>query len=555
MKKNVLLWITGQIKNRIPGIVLMTVAQVAHALFCVFFALGTRGVIDSAVSRDSALFLTACLKQSGIIAGIMISLTVMRHLREKLRADLERDWRKQLLHKLLNGDFAAVSAFHSAELLNRLNNDTTKINDGVLNILPGAASMAVQLIAAVTVLGTLDADFVLVIATIGAVVILLTAAMRRRLKDLNKRVSESDGIVSGFIQEMMEKLLIVQAMDLANEAENRCDVLLEQRYALQRKRKNISLLTNTGVALMYYGAGFIALCWCAARMLRGEMTFGSLAAVTQLVSQLQSPFVNLSGVIPQYVAMVASAERLMELDEIDIAAEPTLEDPWETYKNMNMICGEGLNFSYDRDQVLSDADFELPKGVFAVVTGPSGIGKSTILKLLLGIFCPNGGKLYLKAGAGEMELNRNTRRMFAYVPQGNLLFSGTLRENLTIAKPHASEQELERVIHISAMEEFLQQLPQGLDTMLGESGIGLSEGQAQRLAIARAILSGAPVLLLDECTSALDEHTEDTVLRRIRALKDRTAIVVTHRPAAVNLCNWRLEISDGKISSGPIGDA
>ena len=152
MKKNVLLWIAGQIKNRIPGIVLMTVAQVAHALFCVFFALGTRGVIDSAVSRDSALFLTACLKQSGIIAGIMISLTVMRHLREKLRADLERDWRKQLLHKLLNGDFAAVSAFHSAELLNRLNNDTTKINDSVLNILPGAASMAVQLIAAVTVL-------------------------------------------------------------------------------------------------------------------------------------------------------------------------------------------------------------------------------------------------------------------------------------------------------------------------------------------------------------------------------------------------------------------
>ncbi len=145
--------------------------------------------------------------------------------------------------------------------------------------------------------------------------------------------------------------------------------------------------------------------------------------------------------------------------------------------------------------------------------------------------------------------------MCAYVPQGNLLFSGTLSENLTIAKPHASEQELERVIHISAMEEFLQQLPQGLDTMLGENGVGLSEGQAQCLAIARAILSSAPVLLLDECTSALDEHTEDTVLRRIRALKDRTAIVVTHRPAAVNLCNWRLEISDGKISSGPIGDA
>lgn len=554
MKRNVLLWIAEQIKKRIPGIVLMTVAQTAHALFCVFFALGTRAVIDSAVAGDSAMFLAACLKQGGIIAGIMISLTLMRHLREKLRADLEWDWRNQLLHKLLNGNFASVSAYHSAELLNRLNNDTAKINDGVLNILPGATSMVVRLVAAVTVLGTLDADFVLVIGAIGVIVILLTAAMRQRLKGLNKQVSESDGIVSGFIQELMEKLLIVQAMDLANEAENRCDTLLEQRYALQRKRKNISLLTNTGVALMYYGAGFIALCWCAARMLRGEMTFGSLTAVTQLVSQLQNPFVNLSGVIPQYVAMMASAERLMELDEIDLVAESSLDDPWETYKNMDTIRGEGLNFSYDRDQVLVDADFELPKGAFAVITGPSGMGKSTILKLLLGIFRPNDGKLYLRSGETEMKLDRNTRRLFTYVPQGNLLLSGTLRENLTIARPNATEQELEQAIYVSAMNEFLPQLPQGLDTPLGESGVGLSEGQAQRLAIARAILSGAPILLLDECTSALDEQTEDAVLRRIRALKNRTAIVVTHRPAAVNLCDWRLEVSDGKISSGPIGE-
>lgn len=547
MKKNVLLWIAGQVKNRIPGIVLITVAQVVHALLCVFFALGTKGVIDSAVTGDTELFAAACIKQGAIIAGILVSMTLVRHLREKLRADLDCDWKKQYLHRLLHGDFAAVSAYHSAELVNRLNNDVNKVDEGILNILPGAASMVVRLIAAVTILGTLDAEFVLVIALLGAVAILLTGAMRRRLKGLNKQVSESDGIVSGFLQELMEKLLIVQAMDMSDEALSRADLLLERRYALQRRRKNIALFTNTGVSIMYYGVGFLALCWCAVRMLRGEMTFGSLTAVTQLVSQLQNPFVNLSGVIPQYIAMVASAERLMELEEIRQEPASMAEDPWKIYGQAEMICGEKLNFAYDRDQVLCDANFLLPKGAFAVITGPSGIGKSTVLKLLLGVFCPDEGKLSLRSGEKEIQLDRTTRGLFAYVPQGNLLFSGTVRENLTIVRPKATEEELEQAIHVSAMDEYLSQLPQGLDTLLGESGVGLSEGQAQRLAIARAVLSHAPILLLDECTSALDEKTEDTVLRRIRALPGRTTIAVTHRPAAVSLCSWRLEISNGKI--------
>lgn len=547
MKNNALLWLAERIKNRIPGIALMTAAQVTHALLCVFFALGTRGVIDSAVAGDAGLFANACMKQGGIIVGILISMTLVRHLREKLRADLDRDWKKQFLHVLLHGDFASVSAYHSAELVNRLNCDVNKVNDGILNILPGAASMVVRLLAAVTILGTLDADFVLVIAILGAVVIALTGTMRRRLKGLNKRVSESDGVVSAFLQELMEKLLVVQAMDLADEAESRSDLLMQERYVLQRKRKNISLVTNTGVSIMYYGVGFIALCWCAVRMLRGEMSFGSLTAVTQLVNQLQNPFVNLSGVMPQYIAMVASAERLMELERIPMEPEQMSEDPWKVYEQSDRICGEKLKFAYDRDEILCEAGFSLPRGAFAVVTGPSGIGKSTILKLLLGVFRPDEGKLYLKSGEREIELNRTTRRLFSYVPQGNLLFSGTIRENLSIVRPEATEEEIRQAVRVSAMDEYLQQLPYGLDTVIGESGAGLSEGQAQRLAIARAVLGGAPILLLDECTSALDEQTEKIVLQRLRELPNRTCIAVTHRPAAIALCDWRLEIDNGKI--------
>lgn len=549
MKKNSFVWLAKQIRRRIPAILLMTVFQAGHALFCVFFALGSRGVIDSAVAGDPRQFGAACLKQAGIIIGILICLTLFRHLQERLRADLERDWKQQILHGLLHGEYSAVSSYHSAELLNRLNSDVNKVNDGVLTIVPSAAAMVTRLVAAVTVLGTLDARFALIVVLLGGVVMLVTGLMRRRLKELNKQVGEHDGKVSGFLQETMEKLLMVQAMDVSREVEHRADALLDDRYVIQRRRKNVSLFANTSVSVMSYGAGFLALCWCAGRMLQGVMSFGSLTAVIQLVNQLQAPFVNLSGVFPKYIAMVASAERLMELDEIQGEPEPAGEDPVEIYSRMESVQAEKLSFAYDRDRVFSETDFSLPKGAFAVVTGPSGIGKSTILKLLLGIFEPESGGLFIKHGEGKLMLDRSTRRMFAYVPQGNLLLSGTIRENLTIVKPDASDEELRQAVWISAMDEFLPQLPQGLDTVIGESGAGLSEGQAQRLAIARAVLGGAPILLLDECTSALDEQTEKKVLQRLRELPERTCIAVTHRPAAIALCDWRLEIDNGKIST------
>ena len=547
MKMHPVFWVLGRIRRRIPAILALILAQVGQALFAVFFALGTRGVIDSAIAGELPLFFRACLQQGGIIAGILLCQGLTRHLRDRLAADLEMDWKQRLLHGLLQGDYAAVSQYHSAELLNRMNQDVTKVNEGVLSIFPSAAAMVTKLIAAVAVLGTLDAGFTAVIALLGILVLGATSLMRRRLKNLNKQVSAHDGKVSGFIQEAMEKLLMVQTMGVSQEMERRADSLMEDRYAIQRKKKNVSLLANTCISCMYYGAGFLALCWCAWQMLHGRMSFGSLTAVTQLVGQLQAPFVNLSGVLPQYIALTASAERLMELETIEGQPEPMIQDRDGVYAAMESLGAKDLTFSYDRDRVLENAEFTLPKGAFAVITGPSGIGKSTLLKLLLGVFRPEAGGLYLRTGGEILTLDRSTRQLFAYVPQGNLLLSGTLRENLTIVKPDASEAEIHRAVHVSAMDEYLPQLPQGLDTVLGESGAGLSEGQAQRLAIARAVLGGAPILLLDECTSALDAETENTVLQRLRQLPGRTCIAVTHRPAAIALCDWQLQMEGGKL--------
>lgn len=547
MKRSPVIWVLGKIRKRIPAILMLLLAEMGYALFTVFFALGSRGVIDSAVAGAQEGFVAACLRQLAIIGGIQLCLVAMRHLRELLRAVLELDWKRQLLHGLLHGEYAQVRKYHSSELLNRLNNDVSKVNEGVLSVAPNVVSMLTRLAAAVIVLGTLDARFTGLLAVLGVAVIITTGLMRRFLKELNKRVSEQDGKVSGFVQELMEKLLMVQAMDVSREVESRADVLLMDRYAMQRKRKNVSVWMNTGISIMTYGAGFLALVWCSFRLLQGRMTFGSLTAVIQLANQLQSPFVHLTGVMPQYVAMVASAERLMELEAIQGEPASAVEDPAGLYAALDAIGAEKLCFSYDSDVILRETDFVLPKGAFAVITGPSGIGKSTLLKLMLGVYQPDSGMLYADKGSERLRLGRSMRRLFAYVPQGNLLLSGTLRENLTIVRPDATQEEIDRAVYVSVMDEFLPNLPAGLETVLGENGAGLSEGQAQRLAIARAVLSNAPVLLLDECTSALDEGIEQAVLTRLKALPDRTCIAVTHRPAAIALCDWRLEVSGGKV--------
>lgn len=545
--QNAMLWAAKRIHSQIPAMTVMTLAHMGQALLGVAFALGTRQVIDSAVGGDPDAFLGACLLQSGIIAGLILCQLLYRHLHEMLMAQLDRQWKRSTLRDLLHSEYAAVSRFHSGELLNRMNNDVRILNQGLLDALPNVAALMTRLVAAMAVLASMEPWFTLVICGAGGIVILATGLLRRRLKILHKAVSEREGRVLSFLQETLEKLMMVQAMDAGAEMERRSEGLLADRYSAQRRRKNMSLMTNTCVNLLSQGASFAALLWCGTKLLRGQLSFGSLTAVTQLVSQIQAPVMNLSAVIPQYIAMSAAAERLKELSDLEPEPPALGADGEDLYRRMTSIRAEGLCFSYDRDVLLEQVSLELPKGSFAVVTGSSGIGKSTLLKLLMGFCRPGSGRLYLQLEGEQVDVGRAVRHLFAYVPQGNLLLSGTLRENLTLAKPDATQVQLRQALYVSAMDEYLPQLPDGLETMLGENGAGLSEGQAQRLAIARAVLGGAPILLLDECTSALDADTEQKVLERLRALPDRTCIAVTHRPAAIRLCDVQLEVSEGHI--------
>lgn len=547
MKQRPIFWLIKKMRRHLPALMLMTLVHAGQAVLGVLFVLKTREVIDCAVDKAVQPFYSACLQQGMVIVGILVCLTLFRHLKEWMSAELDRNWKQELLHGLLHGEYTEVSKFHSGELLNRMNNDVRVVDEGILTILPSIVGLLTRLCAAAWVLFTLDFAFALMIACLGVFVIVVTGVFRGRLKELHKKVSEQDGIVLGFLQETIEKLLVVQAMDVSIEVEHRADLLLEKRVVMQHKRKNIALAANTGVSVMSYGAGFLALVWCAYKVLQGTMSLGTLTAVTQLVSQLRSPFVGLSGVYPKYISMIASAERLMELESIASEVPVAAKDLDNVYNEMKSISGHDLYFSYGRDDVLCGASFELNKDSFAVITGASGIGKSTLLKLLLGVYSPDGGQLTVNLDSETIKLDRSMRGLFAYVPQGNCLFSGTIRENLMLVKPDASEEEISMAVYVSAMDEFLGELDAGLDTFLGENGSGLSEGQAQRVAIARAIVGGAKILLLDECTSALDSQTERVVLERLKRLSDRTILAVTHRKAAIDLCDVQFEVSKGRL--------
>ena len=546
--RDTLVWLYRNVKKRIGVLALMTLSGAGSAYLSVRFALGSRSVIDSAVSGERDAFLRSALVLALLIAGIILLRMFQRHLRDNTEAELDRDWKRRLLHLILQGEYRSVSAYHSGELINRINNDVRIVDDGLISVLPGLASMFTRLIAAVWVLAAMEPLFTLLLAAGGALVVLITGLLRRLIKNLHKRVQEADGKLSSFLQETIEKLLLVQAMDVSDEMERRADKLLGLRFAAQRRRKNVGLWANTTVNILCYAAEFAALVWCAFRLLHGSITFGTLTAVVQLVGQLEGPVVNVSGIIPKYIAMLASAERLMELDALECQPVPSA-DPAALYDAMTALEAKDLSFSYEDTELLSGVSFSIPKGGFVAITGQSGIGKSTLLKLMLGIYPPTAGTL--TAAGADMPLSRATRRLFAYVPQGNLLFSGTLRENLLITRPEATDAEIAHALYVSALEEVVEQLPQGLETVLGENAAGLSEGQAQRLSIARAILSGAPVLMLDEVTSSLDAETERVVLQRIAALPACTCIAVTHRPAALETADLNLRFSDAGVELLP----
>ena len=551
IRKHTVRWIYNKIRHRIPSMILMALCTIISAYLGVKFAFITKVLIDGATNSDYDVVVWACVTLICFVV-VRTGLSVLGiHISDKLVYDMERDFKRNLFHTVLTGNYADMTKYHTGDLIVRINGDASQVYGGVLSMVSSVAGLITSLVTAMVMLNSIATGFMIVMVCGSAVIALFTLLIQRKMKQLQLQGAKASSKVTGFIQESISKLLIVQALDVSKHMECRAENLLEEKWQVQRKRKNINILMNLGASLLAYVGSFAALLWCVVELYHGRITFGTLTATTALVAQLQGPLMALPKLIPQFVTITTAAERLMELEDIppQEPSDPSLRS--ELYESMTGISAKDLTFAYDRSNVLEQISCNIPKGAMTVITGSSGIGKSTLLKLLLGVYRPNSGELVIDTASGSIPVSRATRCLFTFVPQGNLLLSGTIRENLVLCKPEATEAEIRSALYISALEDCIASLPEGLDTPLGENAAGLSEGQAQRLSLARALLSEAPILLLDEVTSSLDGETERVVLERIRALPDRTCIVVTHRPAVLELADFRLHFTEGGAEISP----
>ncbi len=546
--KPTLRWLYVHSKKHLWAVALLALLRCALTILGVTFALTSRHVVDSAVSKDMDGLIHSSLGLLFIILTQIIIRLVGKASETYIGAKLRLKLRNQVFFSVLKKDYSIITSYHTGDLLTRLNNDVSIISTGILSLIPQVLGLLSGLAYALYSLTILDMNFAFIFFFGGILLLIIIGAFRKLLKNTHKKIQETEAIVRSFFQETFGSLLMIKVFGIEERMSKRAEQLQDDNFRAQMVRRNISIISSTGLGMIFSLGSLYALVWSSYRLFLGAITFGSLTAILQLVNQIQAPFANLSGVVPQYYSILASAERIIEIDNLpdEREAENILE-PKSAYETLRNICFENVSFKYDREFVLENANLTIEKGDFAVIAGISGIGKSTLFKLLLGVLNPENGEITLDFGDRREIAGKHSRPLFSYVPQGNLLLSGTIREAVSLIGENISDEEIMKAAQISCATDFISKLPDGLDTYIGEKGLGLSEGQFQRLAIMRALLSGAPIILLDEATSALDEETEKKFLENLKGLENKTCIIISHKHAAFEICNKHIFIDDKKI--------
>ena len=438
---------------------------------------------------------------------------------------------QSFFRRLLQGQWSGIEKYHTGDVLNRLFSDVNDIVGLMTEVVPSTVIVVVQFVASFAYLYVMDSTLAIILVVVSPLFVVLSRVYFRRMRRIVRHIKDSNSAIQAIIQESVQHKMVIKTLERTGTMVSRLDSRQGVLRSQIKSRAKFSILSKSLVNIGFAGAYLVALVWGLIQLQGGLITVGVLIAFTQLINRIQRPMLDMARLLPLFVNSMTSAERLMELEELPLEAE---EEPVPMTGSVGLRF-EDISFKYKAEAgrsgrtVIKHFTHDFRPGTFTAIFGETGAGKTTLIRMILALIEPSEGSAVIYSGDEARSLSPATRINFSYIPQGNTLFSGTIRENLLLGNPDANDEQMEDALRL-AMADFVFQLPQGLDTVCSEQGGGLSEGQAQRIAIARALLRPCKVLLLDEATSALDIQTENELLKNLKDhFADSTILFVTHR--------------------------
>ena len=546
-------WIFSYSRKYTKVIICYTIIGIISSTLGLVSSVASKYMIDIITGYQfEKLWLVAVIMVSSMVVSLLFTSLVNRYS-TKLSIYVNNDMQADIFDRIIDADWLSISQFENGDILNRFNNDVNTVASNAVSWLPNLIIYVYSIAATLAVILYYDATMAL-IALLSAPILLLSGRyLMRKNSEYRRKVLEVNSKLMNYEVETFYNFDTIKSFGVMEHYSKGLRGWQERFKQTNLAYNLFTIKTNIGMSVLSAGVSFLAFGYCLFRLWTGDILYGTMTLFLEQRSKLSNQFSNLVRIIPGMLNSAVSARRIRELVELprEVHMPKQLERMRQAARHGFTVQLEHVNFAYIQEhRVLTDSNFIAAPGEIVALVGPSGEGKTTMLRMILGLLHPNQGTAQLVTQDGEtVPIHADTRRYFSYVPQGNTLMSGTIADNLRVVKEDATEEEIKQALETACAWEFVQKMPDGIHSLLGTRGRGVSEGQAQRISIARAVLRDAPILLLDEATSALDVATERQVLRNImHRHPNKTCIVTTHRPSVLNLCQRIYRVIDTKVT-------